>query len=302
MEGCLVKREFPTDKGGSIDLLLYEQSGEDGQFKSAIIIENKINAPLNNDLDDYFSSVKADQKAGVVLSLNNINDLPEKFINITHERLLEVIQQNLGKYFVSAKPRYILYLQDFISNLERKKKMSERTKYYFEHGKKIDPLLEIRSDAYTQLKVNLQSQRDNELSWKVTDYSSPTDRHQYIKLETSKRQGIWCFLDYPEIFREHKFSITIYLSEDATDEVVKRIHNSLKSDDVFKSKLDEKVTIKSNRGKGARFLAQEEYKAENMDFIENFGERVLEILRKDWSEFLEKVTEHVNIPRQSRGL
>ena len=51
MEDCSVELEFSTNKGGSIDLVLYEQSEEDGKFESAIVVENKIRAPLNNDLN-----------------------------------------------------------------------------------------------------------------------------------------------------------------------------------------------------------------------------------------------------------
>ena len=139
LEDCRVKREFQTEKGGFIDLMLYKQSEDSENYETAIIIENKIYAGVNNDLHDYYDSVKSDQKVGVVISLKKIKVLPhQKFLNITHEEL-GAIQRNLGKYVVSA--RYILYLQDFILNLEqmtRPEKMQYSIKYYFDNATKID--------------------------------------------------------------------------------------------------------------------------------------------------------------------
>jgi len=188
MESCHVEREFPTDKGGFIDLVLYQQAEDGEKFESAIIIENKIYAGLYNALRDYYNSVKTEdeQKVGIVLSLHKTQGcLPPGFINITHEQLLEVVQHNLGKYVVTAKPRYILYLQDFISNLERMTrpvKMQDSIKYYFENAEKIDKFFELREQATNYLREeladaiqgnNFEPKRDAEGAFRFTYSKDP---------------------------------------------------------------------------------------------------------------------------------
>ena len=172
MQNCCVRREFQTKKRGFIDLLLYKQSGEDEKFESAIIIENKIYAPLNNDLVDYYNSVETEpcQKVGIVLSLHKIECPPGKFINITHECLLKVIQRNLGEYVASAKLKYIHTLQDFISNLKqmtRPEEMQDHIKYYFDNATKIDDLLDLKAQAKNYLRENLRNAvARNHYEWK----------------------------------------------------------------------------------------------------------------------------------------
>jgi len=60
-----------TGKKGYIDLLLYNN-------KQAIIIENKVNHHFDNDLDDYWNSIRLDEegpvsKIGILLSLKPIS-------------------------------------------------------------------------------------------------------------------------------------------------------------------------------------------------------------------------------------
>ena len=223
MEGCHVEREFQTDKGGFIDLLLYEQteeSEEDETFNSVIIIENKIYAPLNHDLDDYYKSVKvveSGQKIGIVLSLHKIKDkdLPEAFINITHERLLKVIKRNLGQYVASAKLKYIHTLQDFISNLEqmtRPTKMQDSIKYYFDsdNAKKIDELVNLRVQATNYLKNNLVQaiQRNN--------YEPKKNAEGAFRFAYYNDPRILFYLyDISSIRTEKKFTLSVWLIEEA---------------------------------------------------------------------------------------
>lgn len=109
-------------KRGRIDLLLY--NGE-----QAIIIENKVFHHLNNDLDDYWNSIKLDKesKIGIILSLKPISqdqykdfESKNEFINITHSQLMSKVMANATSYFentTESLKNYHFYLRDFNQNI-----------------------------------------------------------------------------------------------------------------------------------------------------------------------------------------
>jgi len=292
MQNCHVEREFQTDKGGFIDLVLYEQAEEGEKFESAIIIENKIYAGIYNDLDDYYNSVITEpgQKVGVVLSLHKIKvkDLPEEFINITHEELLEAIQRNLGEYVASAKLKYIHTLQDFISNLKqmtRPEEMQDHIKYYFDNATKIDDLLSLKVQAKNYLKENLrravarnhyERKRDGEGAFRFAYTFGPSN------------YCVMFYLYYIEtILREQKFNLSVWLYG---KEVVKHWNRVDGIEKINREKYQQEYQLKlfphEQYDKWAS-LADKEYEITN---IENFGEEVVEFLETDWSEFLKDVT------------
>jgi len=130
-------REYRTIKGNLIDVVIksnpevslvseLSEETEPEQEKTdwAIIIENKIDAPLYNDLTDYWNSVDAAQKIGVVLSKNeedvklyNANGI--YYHNITHKALVEQVLRNLHKYFSKANERHLILLKEYIKNIEK---------------------------------------------------------------------------------------------------------------------------------------------------------------------------------------
>ena len=290
MENCRVEREFRTKKG-RIDLVIYEQSKERENFETAIIIENKIHAGLHNDLDGYYESVRVvepDQKVGIVLSLNEIKQeaLPEEFINITHKELLEAIKRNLGKCVVSAKLKYILYLQDFISNLEQMtgpKKMHESIKYYFEKAGKMQDLLTLRSHAYQHIIDDLCRviQADQGWEWRR---KNPT-YVAFSKVETE----IWYNLEHSEVFETKKFRLKMYLKGEETIQAWKTKGGQNKIYSKYKSRftVENHIADKDDW----TLLAEKDHEVKNIEGLEYFGETVLNILTEDWAELLEYVTE-----------
>ena len=291
MKSCHVEREFPTDNG-FIDLCLYDKAIENDKIEFAIIIENKIYAPLNNNLDDYYNSVKAEdgQKVGVVLSLHSIkNDiLPKpKFINIIHQELLEVVQQNLGKYVVTAKPKYILYLQDFISNLEQmtmSKEMGDSIKYYFDrdNAKKIDDLVKLRDQATNYLRDNLVRaiERNN--------FEPKRDAEGAFRFAYSNDRRILFYLYYISGIRtEKKFTLSAWLYGEEVVEHWKHVDGRKK---IKGNEYQLEFNFKQNshgEGKNWAYLAEKKYE---ISTIEKFGEEVFEFLKRDWSDFLENVS------------
>lgn len=116
-----VTREDRTNNGKRIDILLKSVQSESGSAEWAIIIENKIDATLYNDLSDYWNHVEAKHKVGIVLSKQPV-EIPQtdehKFINILHQQLTEQVKQNLPTYYMNADDRHLLFLKEYILNIE----------------------------------------------------------------------------------------------------------------------------------------------------------------------------------------
>lgn len=296
MEDCHVEREFLTIKRGFIDLVLYEQSDEGKGFASAIIIENKIYAPVKNNLVDYYNSVKvveSGQKVGVVLSLheNKVKDLPKEFIKITHEELSEAIQRNLGEYVASAKLKYIHTLQDFISNLKqmtRPEEMQDHIKYYFDNATKIDDLLNLKAQAKNYLKENLRhAVASNSYEWKR--------EHEGAFRFAYSFGNDYCILFYlytiEKILKKKKFVLSVWLNG---EKVVKHWERVGGKNKISKEKYLQEYQLKlfphKPYGEWVN-LADKKYEITN---IENFGETVFKFLKEDWSDFLKDVTDILN--------
>jgi len=285
MDTCLTIREFHTNKGGSIDLVLYEPDDDDAdQMRRAIIIENKIYAKLDNDLNDYYLSVNVsdeNNKIGVVLSLNTIDVNDDRYINITHEQLLKSVRNNLGEYITKARPKYITYLQDFILNLEemtRPIQMQESIKYYFGKAEKVDQLLDLRKNAYKFIVDELYSELPkNGWEWGSTGNKSISFRKPEI--------GIVGYLYHTEVFEKKKYKIELWLN----GEIVKK-WNIVKDLNILEEKFGGNLNIKkTGQAKEWSSLANKEYKIQTLDDIENFGKLIIDNLTQDWIPFIEDV-------------
>lgn len=107
-----VEREVNTSKGNYIDICLVSE----GFY---IVIENKIYAPINNDLDDYWNHAKGNNvnAKGILISVHEEKST-EKFTNITYENFFETVKGNYGKYIGNKKLQYLSLMLDFIENIE----------------------------------------------------------------------------------------------------------------------------------------------------------------------------------------
>lgn len=144
----LREETVPDEKGNMkrIDLLLQNEN-------EAIIIENKVYASLYNRLDLYWNkpNVPEKNKRGIVLSLWHTTPSHPGFINITHEEFAKAIEKNLPSYFMSAQPKGLMLLQDFIQNIYNLTHSMNREEilFYFneENRQKINRLAEIRKSV-----------------------------------------------------------------------------------------------------------------------------------------------------------
>jgi hypothetical protein len=154
---CYTEREVNR----KIDIVVSEPSEFDDVVENAIIIENKVNASVYNDLMEYYNSIKVNKnKIGVVLSLRQEADLPEEFINITHDEFINQVEQSSGSYFLNADLKQTVILKEFIQNIKnmsQTKDLKEHYEFFFKHQDKIKKI----SDLYSTIKSDIFKQVDD---------------------------------------------------------------------------------------------------------------------------------------------
>jgi hypothetical protein len=103
------EREFQTEAGGYLDLLVKTSV-------HVIGIENKINAPVKNDLNDYWATLKTEAAAkpirnpvGIVLSIRKRPGLPGEWQNITYSQLWQDVKSQLGHRIQKADSKWLQY-------------------------------------------------------------------------------------------------------------------------------------------------------------------------------------------------
>ncbi len=276
MDGCSVIREFSTGKG-FIDLVIYD--GEEEDLNSAIIIENKINASLNNDLDDYFSSVKVrDKKVGIVLSLNEIKVDNANFINITHYELAKKVKENLPHYLLKASDKHLLYLKDFLETIEYISKplaMDEDIKFYIKNIEKINKLIEIKDKAEQFIvdSIGKELTKSEYLEWSRKNKDSIT--------LTVTNSNLRVYIFYTEIFELGELELSLWLN--SKDEVLK-FNQSLK--DEIESKFSDNNFEWEKQGDKWLFITAKNYNDVSDEDFPEIGRIILNKIEKDFSELI----------------
>ncbi|WKZ64957.1 MAG: PD-(D/E)XK nuclease family protein [Flavobacteriales bacterium] len=109
-----------------IDLVITGPAREGGDgYAWAILIEHKINAAVYNRLDIYAEAVTADPKVCVVLApVAHVVNEPG-WHPLTHAELLHHVKRNLATALPGADDRHLLFLRDFLSNLDTTMKQNE---------------------------------------------------------------------------------------------------------------------------------------------------------------------------------
>jgi len=158
---CYTEREVNTDNGKYIDIVVREPSESDDRVENAIIIENKVDASVYNDLMEYYNSIKVNKnKIGVVLSLRQEANLPKQFISITHDEFINQVEQSSGSYFLNADLKQTIILKEFIQNIKnmsQTKDLKEHYEFFFKHQDKIKEI----SDLYSNIKSDIFKQVDD---------------------------------------------------------------------------------------------------------------------------------------------
>lgn len=193
MNSFSVLREdtVPDEDGNKkrIDILLQNDT-------EAIIIENKVYAQLYNRLDLYWGkpNVPVENKRGVILSLRPTSSTHKGFINITHEEFANAIEKRLPAYFMSAQPKALILLQDFIQNIHNisHPMNEEELSFYFQevNRRKINRLAEIRNNIIDHIKQAVENEglddefKKNNLELKVLKRTNK--RYVYYAFEANE--------------------------------------------------------------------------------------------------------------------
>ncbi|RYE90384.1 MAG: hypothetical protein EOO37_03085, partial [Cytophagaceae bacterium] len=113
--------ERPMQHRQRLDILVHNGQNEHqpNEAPCCILIENKVNHWIANDLDNYWASVSAkNYKVGVVLG-RQTESLPSEWVYITHQALAQAIERRLGPLVYKANPRYLPVLLHFLEHLKQ---------------------------------------------------------------------------------------------------------------------------------------------------------------------------------------
>lgn len=154
-----VDREVTTQAGNRIDLLITSDD-------HAILIENKIHAPVNNPFADYtnYLDLNYGDLTGhkMLLTVFPTNEGREwSFANLTYTDFVGEIRLLLGRYVYSADVRYLMIFLDFLNTLDNLRKGSRMDQEFVE-------LLAERGDDAEHLLGELMQFKD-ELRKKVRE-------------------------------------------------------------------------------------------------------------------------------------
>lgn len=120
-----VEREVMA-AGKRIDIVIKSKEESTGNANWALIIENKMNAPLYNDLPTYYNETKAQNKKGIVLSPTSKNNSLQAlskskgvaFFSVTHAELIDAVKSNLADFFTETDDRHLLLLKEYFLNFQ----------------------------------------------------------------------------------------------------------------------------------------------------------------------------------------
>ena len=201
-----VEREVMTQNGNRIDILIKDSS--DKENSTAIIIENKIYAGLNNPLEDYLNpSNEINNSIGVLLTLFPIKS--DLYVNITHKEFIEKVFKNIHSYILNADDRHILFLKDYyqnILNLTNIKEMDDFIKFYLKNGKKLDELFTVRKNLFEYLCEVIKN-----TDFQLTGIASFSGNREEVWQYIDNSKNSWIKFINKNIFSKNTFIIEIGL-------------------------------------------------------------------------------------------
>jgi len=208
LETFSVTREFVVNEK-KIDLLLF-----DNRNNRAIIIENKVNHILNNDLNFYYEQVHEKGYSDIIVIVlgikkyqlnlyNKANSIPaNKLFSITHQEFMDEVGKGLPKYYKEANSQYLYLLQQFSKNITNKTNdmNTDELSFYYsgENHEKINELVEIRKNVITYISDSIQNK----------EILKPLFKDYGLKLDVDKCKNNK-YIYYPYKGYEGKLMITL---------------------------------------------------------------------------------------------
>ena len=153
-----VEREVVTATGNRLDLLI-----ESDEY--IIAIENKIFHGLANPLADYasFISARADKKAvlKIILMLDPSHELSsDGFEVLSYSQFIATIRSLMGHYVAGADSRYLIFLLDYLQNMENLQKGTQMNQdlyeFFVQHGTNVEKLLKEVKNFRSELRIKVQ--------------------------------------------------------------------------------------------------------------------------------------------------
>ena len=208
LDRFLIDREFDV-KGKRIDLLLC-----DNRNNKAIIIENKVNHFLDNDLNKYYEVICKkgySEVIVVVLGLrkydlnqyDKADKIPSGKYSITHYRFINEVISKLPEYYKQSNPKYLYLLQEFAKNITNmtKNMNTEDIKFYFcgDNRMKINKLADVRTRVINHISDSLENK----------DIIQPLFKKYDLELEIGKNKKDGGYIYYN--FKGYKEKVMITL-------------------------------------------------------------------------------------------
>lgn len=158
LEYCRTSREYWTQKGGRLDILIETNN-------CAIGIENKIFSRLYNNLNDYYKTVESKNKQSsslCVLSLKKENNT-SGYKNITHIDLWNKVFEKIP-FEELRENKHIIFIQEVKQNIDNlsngKQKMNNQEKaFILQYENEIQQIFTLKSNYEKELQqeiINLQ--------------------------------------------------------------------------------------------------------------------------------------------------
>lgn len=148
-----IDREVPTRKGGRIDIVI--------ETENLIIgIENKIFHYLANDLADYSDSINDWAKPNNLKQVKIILGLRKElessgFISRSYKELWAEIKKRLGNYVSTSSQKWLLYLVDFMTSIEKlnggNMELNEADKFFIKNAEKVNELINAKNKFDSKL-------------------------------------------------------------------------------------------------------------------------------------------------------
>lgn len=157
-----INREVSTNNGGRLDIVIETEN-------QIIGIENKIFHHLNNDLSDYGNTIDEWAKANqlnvvkIILSIKREQE-SSGFVCVTYEELWSKIRARLGNYISTSSQKWILYLIDFMSTIEKlngeNMEIDKNDKFFIENEERVNALLNARNKFISKLNSKVRELLD----------------------------------------------------------------------------------------------------------------------------------------------
>lgn len=159
---CCAECEVHT-KEGRIDLLLVSEN-------LVVCIENKLWAPLDNPLDDYYKYVEGEKgvRRALYIIISMREDVEDELLKhssvhkdkykvVFYREFVAKLKQNLGEYVASCNAKYLAILTDFIQFLDRKGgRMSnftpEEIAFFIDNNASLETLINRRNEFVKEIE------------------------------------------------------------------------------------------------------------------------------------------------------